>query len=293
MKAIGKYVVHKKAVTTGNSHIFFCHDPDLQVPVAVKLFVAKPEGLGLLSPAQWLLRFQAEARALAQFDHPNIVAVKAMDTLDGCPYFVMPYLAAHLPYEIGRDAGPADPPRRLPLPRVMTILKQLASALMAMHRRGMVHRFIRPSNILLSARENGQVKLADFSMVKLPMRNPPLPDHWPGPTDYCAPEQRENASAVGPQADIYSLGMLAFRMLSGTLADPARGAVDADGCAPDSLAQLIHDATHPDPSLRPAHAGVFLQSLSLVSVETMPRPQVQVVPLRARQAGRTRPVLVE
>lgn len=288
MDRIGKYVIHKAAVTTGYAKVLFCHDPDLQVPVAVKLFTVAPGQSGPLSPAQWLARFQVEARALAAFEHPNIVPVKTMDVVDGRPFFVMPYQGAHLPYEIGKDvavegAPELDTPRRVALPRAITLLRQLSSALGAVHRRGMVHRAVKPSNILLSARENGQVKLADFSMVKLPERNPPLPDHWLGSTEYCAPEQRENATAVGPEADVYSLGVLAYRLLTGALPDPASGAAQLPSPAPEALVALVAQATDPDPARRPAHAGAFLQALGTVQTEAPARPQVQVVNVRRPQ----------
>jgi len=290
MERIGKYVIHKTAVTSGYARVFFCHDPDLQVPVAVKLFTVKAGQEGPLSPAQWLARFQAEARALAAFDHPHIVAVKAMEGVDGHPYFVMPYQGAHLAYEMGKDvvregAPNVDIPRRLALPRALVLLRQLASALGALHRRGMVHRAVKPSNILLTTRENGQAKLADFSMVKLPERNPPLPDHWLGSTDYCAPEQRENASGVGPEADVYSLGVLAYRMLTGGLPDLSQGAVELPEGMPPELAALVRQSTDPDPAGRPAHGGVVLQALGAVTVEPSARkPVVQVV--QARRSAR-------
>lgn len=285
MERIGKYVIHKAAVTTGYARVFFCHDPDLQVPVAVKIFTVKAGESGPLSPAQWLARFQGEARALAAFDHPHIVAVKTMDVVDGQPFFVMPYQGAHLAFEMGKDVategGAAiDQPRRLPLVRALTLLRQLSAALVSLHRRGMVHRAVKPSNILLTTREGGQVKLADFSMVKLPERNPPLPDHWLGCTDYCAPEQRENASTVGPEADVYSLGVLAYRMLTGTLPDLSLGAVHLPAGLPTALVALVAQSTDPDPVRRPAHAGAFLQVLGGVVVEPLAKPKVQVVPIR-------------
>lgn len=284
MERIGKFVVHKAAVTSGYARILFCHDPDLQVPVALKVFTVKSGENGPLSPALWLARFQAEARALAAFEHPHIVAVKSMDVQDGRPFFVMPYQGAHLAYEMGKDVGgesvaAGDQPRRLPLARAMTLLRQLSAALMAMHRRGMVHRAVKPSNILLSTREGGQVKLADFSMVKLPERNPPLPDHWMGSTEYCAPEQRENATGVGPEADVYSLGVLAFRMMTGTLPDLSQGAAELPETCPAALAALVRQATDPDPSRRPTHAGGFLQALGAVVVDP-PKPKVEIVPVR-------------
>lgn len=287
MNSIGKYVVHRAGVTTGYAKIFYCHDPDLQVPVAVKVFDPRPVEGGALSPAQLLTRFLVEARALASYDHPYIVGVKTLEHLaDGSPFFVMPYQAAHLSYEIGKDKveadapapAPRDVPRRMALPRAVTVLKHLASALAALHRRGMVHRAVKPSNILLSARENGIAKLADFSMIKLPERNPPLPDHWIGGVEYCAPEQRDNATGAGPQADVYSLGVLGYRMLTGLLPDPTAGAAEPAG-VPEELAGLIASCTDPDPARRPPHAGAMLEQLGKVALDR-PRQPVQVLTVK-------------
>lgn len=283
MERIGKYVVHKAVPTTGYAKIICCHDPDLQVAVALKVFSPRGGSDTALSPPQWQARFQAEARALASFDHPHIIGVKSMEIApDGRPFFVMPYMVSSLTAEIGKDgAGEGDDKaRRLPLVRALAVLKQSAAALMALHRRGMVHRAVKPSNILLSARENGVVKLADFSMVKLAERNPPLPDHWLGSTEYCAPEQRENASSVDARADVYSLGVLTYRLLTAALPDPAAGAAQLPDRHAAVLVKLVAEATDPDPDKRPAHAGIFLQALGQVPAEALAKPKVQVVPVR-------------
>jgi serine/threonine protein kinase len=291
MDRIGKYVIHKAVVSSGYAKVFFCHDPDLQIPVAIKLFNPRAAEDGPMSAPQLLARFQVEARALASFDHPQIIAVKALEVLpDGRPYFVMPYMAAALPYEMGRD-GPAtdemneaDRPHRLPLVRALAILRQSSAALMALHRRGMVHRSVRPSCLLLTARENGQVRLGDFSTIKLPERNAPLPDLWIGGTEYCAPEQRENATAVGPEADVFSLGCLLYRLLTGSLPDLSGGPVALPDKHPAVLVDLVAQSTDPDPTRRPAHAGIFLQALGQVPAEAVARPKVAVVPIRRASA---------
>ncbi len=291
MERIGKFVIHKMALTTGYAQVFFGHDPDLMVPVAIKLFDPRRLEGGPLSPAQLLARFVTEARVLATFDHPCIVGIKALEHLeDGRPFFVMPYMAAHLPFELGKDhADPAavegERPRRLPLPRAILLLKQVAAGLAVLHRRGIVHRGIKPTNILLSSRENGTAKLADFSMVKLPDRNLPMPDHWMGSVDYCAPEQRENATAVGPQADVYALGVLAYRMVTGALPDPAQGAAQLSDGAPPALIELVRRATDPDPAARPAHAGAVLPLLDAVPTQRVAAPAVKVVPVLRRAAA--------
>lgn len=283
MERIGKYVIHKSVPTSGYARILLCKDPDLQIPVAVKAFTPKGVENGALSAPQWLARFQTEARALAAFDHPQLISVKTMDrAADGAPFFVMPYMAGCLTAEIGRDHGGEgdDAARRLPLARALAVLKQVSAGLMALHRNNFVHRAVQPSNLLLTARENGQVKLADFSMIKLPDRNPPLPDHWIGGTDYCAPEQRENATTVDARADVYSLGVLTYRLLTGELPVVGEGAVQLPSKHQAVLVDLVGRATDPDPAKRPAHGGAFLQALGQVPPEALAKPKVQVVPVR-------------
>ena len=299
MERIGKYVVHKAVVTSGYARIYLCHDPDLQVPVAIKLFDPRPGDDSLLSPAQQLTRFQTEARILAAFDHPYIIGVKVMESLgDGRPYFVMPFMAAHLPYEIGKDfvtlaeedaADERDKPRRLAPPRALVALKQLSSAVLALHRRNLVHRFIKPSNILLTATQNGAVKLCDLSMVKLPERNLPMPDHWMGGVEYTAPEQRENATAVTPRADVYSLGVIAYRVLTGRLPDPTAAAAELPGDFPPPLISLIRSCTESDPARRPAHAGEVLAGLEAVPPPRPAASKVVVESLPARRQHMAKP----
>ncbi|OAN49926.1 serine/threonine protein kinase [Paramagnetospirillum marisnigri] len=292
MERIGKYIIHQAVVTAGYDRIFLCHDPDLQVPVAVKLFNPLPESSCPLSPAQQQARFLTEARVLASFDHPYIIGVKVMEQMgDGRPYFVMPYMAAHLPYEIGKDftdpveqaaADERDKPRRMAPPRALLVLKQLASATLALHRRNLVHRFIKPTNILLTATQNGTVKLCDFSMIKLQEKNLPMPDHWMGGVDYTAPEQRENATSVTPRADVYSLGIIAHRVLTGRLPDPTREFAELPGDFPPQLVSLVAACTQSDPAKRPAHAGEVLAGLDQVPLPrtVAGRPEVKVLPSR-------------
>jgi serine/threonine-protein kinase len=290
MERIGKYVIHTAVVTSGYARILLCHDPDLQVPVAVKLFDPKPGDQGPLSPAQQLTRFHTEARTLASFDHPYVVGVKTLEHLaDGRPFFVMPFMAAHLPFEIGKDFASADDaaaaaerdrPRRMSGSRAMLAMKQLSSAVLALHKRGMVHRFVRPSNILLTATQGGAVKLCDFSLIKLPEKNLPLPDHWMGDPAYTAPEQRENATAVNAAADVYSLGVLAWRLLVGGLPDVSAGPAVLAGGFPAQLVDLVAACTDPDPARRPPHAGEVLAGLERVPAPARPaqaKPVVQVV----------------
>ncbi|MBI3444324.1 MAG: protein kinase, partial [Magnetospirillum sp.] len=179
-----------------------------------------------------------------------------------------------------------DKPRRLTGLRAMVVMKQMSSAVLALHRRNLVHRFVKPSNVLLSATQNGAVKLCDFSMIKLPERNLPLPDFWMGDVVYTAPEQLENATAVGPAADVYSLGILAYRLLLGRLPDLAAGHAELPADFPEPLVELVRLCTDADPAKRPLHAGEVLGMLERVPAPTRPvpaKPVVQVVQTRRAQ----------
>ena len=291
---IGKYVIHKVSLTTGYAQVVFCHDPDLQVPVAIKLFDPRRVAQSPMSPAQWLARFLSEARGLAAVEHTYVTPVKSLEQLpDGRPFFVMPFFAAHLSYEIGKDYADSravaalpetERPYPLSLPRSILLLRQLTAALSAMHRRGMVHRWVKPSNILLTAKEGGSVRLADFSMVKFPGINPPLPDIWSAPGPYTAPEQISNASAVGPEADVFSIGALAYRLVTGFPPQHDIAKLEMPEDLPEQMWSFILSALDPDPMKRPANAGAVMPILEGIPI--IPRPQRERVVTTKQGGGR-------
>ena len=291
---IGKYIIHKVSLTTGYAQVVFCLDPDLQVPVAIKLFDPRRVAQSPMSPAQWMARFISEARGLAAVEHTYITPVKSLEQLaDGRPFFVMPFFAAHLAYEIGKDfasnidrdnAPEHDRPRALSATRTILLLRQLTAALAALHRRGMVHRWVKPSNILLTAKEGGSIRLADFSMAKFPGANPPLPDIWASPGPYTAPEQINNVSTVGPEADVYSIGALAYRFAAGSPPPDDITQVDMPTDMPEQLWAFILSAMDPDPMKRPTNAGAVMPILEGITI--LPKPQRERVVMTRQSGGR-------
>lgn len=276
MERIGKYQVTKKLITTGFSDIYLCRDPDLELEVAIKVFSLKgknAESSAKYGPDVWRQRFLREARVLAKLDHPHIVAVKELSSLDdGTPYFVMPFIEANLIYEIGKDVMDADeiaalPPRERPRGlqpgRAMTIFRQLSSALAELHRHGLVHRDVKPGNVLLTLKVGGAVKICDFGMVKFPDSKLSRSGIWIGTLDYIAPEQRESAKEVDPRSDVYSAGAIAYRMLTGKLpvgAFPAPAQAAAD--VPEALSALIMECLAAEKEKRPKDATQVLQRLA-------------------------------
>ena len=159
-------------------------------------------------------RFEREAKALARLNHPNIVSVYDLGESDGLYYFAMEYVeGANLRRLIETKALPAE--------EAIQVIPQICEALQFAHDEGIVHRDIKPENILVDSR--GRVKIADFGLAKL------LSDGGTeyyaltathqvmGTPRYMAPEQMEGSRAVDHRADIYSLGVVFYEMLTGEL----------------------------------------------------------------------------
>ncbi|MBF0326508.1 MAG: serine/threonine protein kinase [Alphaproteobacteria bacterium] len=264
---LGVYAVEELVVTSAFSRVFRGRDRLLGRPVAIKVFTlseAKEERLPY-DRDEWRRRFVAEARLLAQIDHPNVIRVDALGYLaDGTPYMVMPWYVANLRREIGRDANDPDRAAALPEPerprsltpeRTRSVIRQLCLGLAALHARNLVHRDVKPTNLLLTARENGDVRLCDLGFARRPGGGAASrAGVWIGTPNYCAPEQREDASRVTDRADIYAVGVLAYRLLTGALPVGAFAPVGHAG-----FDQIIRGAMAPRPADRPTAVELAAQ----------------------------------
>jgi hypothetical protein len=158
-------------------------------------------------------RFQREAKAMARLAHPNIVAVHDFGEADGLCYLVLEYVDGVNVRE-AMSAGRVGPKEAL------TIVPQICDALQYAHDRGVVHRDIKPENVLID--RDGRVKIADFGLAKLADRDTGEPSltgagQVMGTLRYMAPEQWERPKEVDHRADIYSLGVVFYEMLTGEL----------------------------------------------------------------------------
>jgi hypothetical protein len=158
-------------------------------------------------------RFTREARALARLSHPHIVAVHDFGEVNGLYYLMMEYVeGVNLRQAL---AGGHLPPRQ-----VLPIVGEVCDALQYAHEQGVVHRDIKPENILLD--RQGRVKIADFGLAKLLGLSGPAPtltgsQQVMGTLHYMAPEQMERPQTVDHRADIYSLGVVFYELLTGEL----------------------------------------------------------------------------
>ena len=157
-------------------------------------------------------RFAREAQAMARLSHPHIVAIHDFGQRDGLFFFLMEYMDGLNLCQL-MASGNVSPKEAL------AIVPQICDALQFAHDQGIVHRDIKPENILLDRR--GQVKIADFGLVKLMGPSPPgaeaTAERVMGTPPYMAPEQREHPQDVDHRADIYSLGVVFYQMLTGEL----------------------------------------------------------------------------
>jgi serine/threonine protein kinase len=190
----------------GMGAVYRARQRSLDRLVAIKVL---PQEAG--ADENFATRFQNEARLLARLQHPNIVAVHDSGaTADGHLFLVMELVE-------GGDLAQMIRAGRLSPLQSLDIVARVCDALQYAHQRGIIHRDIKPSNILLSA--DGVVKVADFGLAKLhedgdPASAPTLTGTVMGTPEYMAPEQRLGG-AVDQRADIYSLGVLIYEMLTG------------------------------------------------------------------------------
>jgi len=279
MQQIGKYKVIEELGSGSFGFVYLAEDPKLHVKVAIKVYKIKDVTLtdqvtSAAENAEQVLkqRFIDEARVLRKLSTtPHIVEVYEFDELeDGTPYYVMPFIPSTLVSKIGKDyfslsalkeIPTTQHPRQLPTVQAIDYLKQLSHALCAVHESGLVHRDVKPANILIAP--NNQLQLSDFGIAKLPLTEHSQTHVAMGSKNYMSPEQQESAKHVQASSDIYSLAVIAYRMFTGQL--PVGRFQDPISFCPDmprSLNNLIILALSQSASERPHDGRVFLTALN-------------------------------
>jgi eukaryotic-like serine/threonine-protein kinase len=235
---------------------------------------------------EYAARVGAEARALAGIAHRGVVQVfDAGELPDGRPWLAMEFLEGETLSALLKRGRP-------PLNRAIEILDQLLSALAAAHAGGLIHRDVKPANIFIVSRpfEAPFVKVMDFGLVRLAPPGTSVPqtyqDRFVGTPGYMAPEQAL-AKAVGPQTDLYSVGVIAFALFTGehpfTHQDPmqlARLHVEAKAPKPSkvnpelppALDRWVGALLEKDPSRRPADAEAVRRELQWTTGKTEETP---------------------
>ena len=198
----GRYRVDTMIATGGMSAVYRGLDLRLDRPVALKIMDSRYAG-----DHQFLTRFQREARAVARLKDPGLVAVYDQGIDSQHPFLVMELIEGGTLRELLRERGPMPPHA------VAAVLRPVLGGLAVAHRAGLVHRDIKPENVLIS--DDGDVKIADFGLVravaeaKITSTSVIL-----GTAAYLSPEQVGTGDA-GPRSDVYSVGILAYELLTG------------------------------------------------------------------------------
>ncbi len=261
----------------GMSRVFEAEETRLKRKVAIK--VLSPE----LAQGLSIDRFEREIQTAAALQQANIVPVLTAGDTEGLPYYTMPFVAGEsLRARLGR--GPLN------IPDVVNVLRDVSKALAYAHRSGVVHRDIKPDNVLLS---EGTAVVTDFGIAKaisaartgsgaaatLTQIGTSI-----GTPAYMAPEQAAGEGDIDHRADIYSLGAMAYelltgqvvfagrspqRMLAAHLSETPKPVTDLRPDIPESLAQLVMRCLAKEPSDRPQDAGELIRALETTSAGGM------------------------
>ncbi len=268
----GRYQLNRQMASGGMATIYEGLDTRLDRKVAVKIM--HPH---LAQDEQFVERFIREAKASAALSHPNIVSVQDQGwNQNGTPavFLVMELVEGHTLREYLNEQG------ALPVASGIAFLLPVLSALSAAHKLGIVHRDIKPDNILIS--KEGRIKIADFGLAKGPLLGTTMTAESSivlGSVSYLSPEQVQRGIADA-RSDVYSAAITAFEIFTGE--KPYAGeepiqiaymhvnervpmmSTKRSGIPPE-LDQLIYRATNSDPDARPRDASEFHQSLTLIA----------------------------
>lgn len=263
----GRYRVTRHLADGGMGSVFVAIDERLDREVALKVMRAD-----LARDEAFVARFRREARSAARLSHPNVVAVTDQGSDGHYAFLAMELVSGQTLRQLIRRRG------ALPTSEALTLFDSILDGLSAAHRAGLVHRDVKPENVLIS--ETGQVKVTDFGLARAVTTSTLTGDSdiLLGTASYLAPEQVEHGTA-DPRTDVYAAGLLLFEMLTGEKAFPGDSPIhvayqhvhgqtpvasDAVPSVPPQVDRLIAEATAKDPDDRPASAADLLISLRSV-----------------------------
>ena len=261
----GHYTVTGVLGSGGMANVYRARDTVMNRTVAIKVFGGDSRKTAPRS-------FMTEARAAAVLSHPNIVSIYDVLDLSGEKYIIMEYICGITLRDYLNHHG------HLSVKECVNCARQVLRALHAAHSRGVVHRDIKPGNILITT--EGRIKITDFGIARLPDRDSFLmPDRTVGTVHYISPEQAGGGS-VDERSDLYSLGIVMYEMLTGRRPFEAKNPADVammqistrpepptyrNPAVPSALEKIVLCALEKDPSARFDSAAEMLRMLDRLS----------------------------
>jgi len=246
----GRYRLEARIGSGGMSTVYRSLDETLQRRVAMKLMNRE-----VATDSDQLERFRREARAVAQLSHPHIVGVIDAGEDEGRPYIVFEYIEGETLKDRIRRLG------RLPIAEAVAYAIEIARALGAAHARHIVHRDVKPQNVLID--EEGSAKVTDFGIARtLDEEGLTADGRVLGTTDYVSPEQALGQPVTG-QSDLYSLGIVLYEMLTGEV--PFKGE--------NQVAVAMKHVREAIPDVQSKRPGVSSALAAVVDMATAKRQQ--------------------
>src|ERR671934_987221 len=248
-----RYRILRKLGTGGMANVYLAEDEVLGRRVAIKILNDRHAG-----DEQFVERFRREAKNAAGLSHPNIVSIYDRGEAEGTYYIAMEYLDGRSLKELILSRGPA------PIPIAIDYVRQILAALRFAHRNAIVHRDIKPHNVLVDA--EGRLKVTDFGIARAGASQMTETGSIIGTAQYLSPEQAKGAP-VTPASDIYSVGIVLYEMLTGS--------VPFTGDTPLEIAMKHLSATPEPPSEKRHEVPPELDSIVLRALAKNPADRYQ------------------
>ncbi|HEV7938119.1 MAG TPA: Stk1 family PASTA domain-containing Ser/Thr kinase [Solirubrobacteraceae bacterium] len=241
----GRYRVSARLGSGGMADVYLAHDTLLGRQVALKLLHHR-----FAEDQEFVERFRREASSAAGLSHPNVVAVFDRGEWDGTYYIAMEYLPGRSLKAVVREHGPLSPSD------ATDIVVQILLAVRFAHRRGIIHRDIKPHNVILD--EEGRAKVTDFGIARAGASDMTLTGSIMGTAQYLSPEQAQG-HAVSETSDLYAVGVVLYELLTGSVPFEGESAVSI------ALKQVSVEPIPPsqrNPEVTPALDAVVMRALA-------------------------------